>query len=174
LFVGNSLSEGLEAPTSIDIINNECAVYCYDCPCLIQFETYIAFAVQAVVDEEINLAEVRKQLRKASSARTFDNTTSVLKNDPLLRHQPGCAKTYRPTEFNTPEMTVAILLKRLENAARSDAVSDAGLDNLLRPHVADQTPYRTHKCCIAIIPPLEVFRTGPNPFRFHFPYQLRP
>ena len=68
LFFGNGLSEGPEATISINIINDDCTLYSYGSPCSIQFEAYVAFTVQAVVDKEINFAEARKQLGKASSA----------------------------------------------------------------------------------------------------------
>jgi len=35
-------------------------------------------------------------------------------------------------KVNTPEMTIFIQVKRLQNTARGDTVSDAGLDNLFR------------------------------------------
>ena len=77
-------------------------------------------------------------------------------------------------KVNTPEMTVSVPRKRLQNAARGDAVGDASLDNFFRPQVTSETPYRPHKPSIAIIPNLKALRTGLNPFRFQFSYYFGP
>ena len=53
-------------------------------------------------------------------------------------------------------------------------MSHAGLDNLFRLRIPDQTPCRPYQPGMAIIPPLKAFRAGPNPFRFQFIYHFGP
>ena len=72
LMNGKALGEGPEAPVSIDVINNECAAWPYDCPGSIQLEAYVAFTVHAVVNEKIDLTKLGKQLGKAKPARALD------------------------------------------------------------------------------------------------------
>jgi hypothetical protein len=69
---GHGLGEGLEAPIHVDVIHHECAPWFYGGPSCIQLEAHVPFTVQAVVNEEINLAKLREQLRKAASAGTLD------------------------------------------------------------------------------------------------------
>jgi hypothetical protein len=70
--VWKGLSKGLETPIDIDIVNHQGAICSHGCPCSIQLESYVAFAVQAVVNEEINLAQSGQQPREPSPARTLD------------------------------------------------------------------------------------------------------
>lgn len=69
---GKGLLEGLETPIDIHIIHQDGSVVSQGRPCPIQFESYVAFGVQAVVNEEINLPQSRKQPGKPSPARTLD------------------------------------------------------------------------------------------------------
>src|SRR3984885_8523770 len=77
-------------------------------------------------------------------------------------------------KVDTPEMTVSVPRQRLQDAARGDAVSDAGLDDLLGSHMANQTPDRPHQSGIAIVPRLKALGAGTNSFCLQFPYHLRP
>src|SRR5215471_12939807 len=61
----------MEAPICVDIIDDERTGWVQECPGSIQLEAYVAFTVQAVVDEKINLAESREQFGKTAPARTF-------------------------------------------------------------------------------------------------------
>jgi hypothetical protein len=72
LLTGKSMSEGPEAPVGIDVIHDECSVWSRGRPRPIQFKAYVAFTVKAVVNEKINLAQVGKQMGKATPAGTFD------------------------------------------------------------------------------------------------------
>ena len=71
------LSERPEAPTGIDVIHDDYTVRSKNLPGHVQFETNIAFAVQTVVNEEINLAKSRDQLGKVAPARTLDVCPSI-------------------------------------------------------------------------------------------------
>jgi hypothetical protein len=76
-------------------------------------------------------------------------------------------------------MTVSVSIQRVENAARSDAIGDAGLDDLLRPQMASETPDRPRKSSIAVIPPLQTLGAWLNPFCFRLavhpgPYSPEP
>jgi hypothetical protein len=64
--------KGLEAPITIDVIDNERTVWLQDWPNSIQLEAHIPFTVRAIVNEKINVAELRKQLRKTQPTRTLD------------------------------------------------------------------------------------------------------
>src|SRR5882757_4792720 len=77
-------------------------------------------------------------------------------------------------KVDTPEMTVSVPRKRLEDAARGDAVRDTGLDYLFGSHVANQTPDRPHQSGVAVVPRLKALRPGTNSFCFQFPYHFRP
>jgi hypothetical protein len=65
---GKDLGEGPEAPIGIYIINNQRTAWSQGGPCSIKLETYVAFAMKAVMNEEINLPKSSKQRRKASPA----------------------------------------------------------------------------------------------------------
>jgi hypothetical protein len=130
--------------------------------------------VQAIVNEKIDLAEAGEQPGKASPAGTLDVRPSIRKAVADCRTDllpPGPLKRRK---VNTPETAVSAPLKRLQNTARGDAVSDPGFDNLFRSQVTRKTPYRPHKPSIAVIPNLKALRSCPNPFRFQFVYHLGP
>jgi len=60
LVTGKGLSKGPEAIISIDVINDQCAVWSQGCPRSIQLEAHVALTVEAVVNEKINLARGAK------------------------------------------------------------------------------------------------------------------
>ena len=59
--------EGMEAPVCIDVVHDERAPRPQFHPSPIQLEADIALAVQAVVDEQINLFKFREQLWESPS-----------------------------------------------------------------------------------------------------------
>src|SRR5258708_28031978 len=77
-------------------------------------------------------------------------------------------------KVDTPEMTVSVPRKRLQDEARGDAVSDTGLDYLLGSRVANQTPDRPHQSGVAVVPRLKALGAWTNSFCFQFPYHVRP
>jgi len=161
---GKSLGEGPEAPISIDVINDDCAAWFQGCPGSIQFETNVAFTVQAVVNEKINLAELREQPGKPSPARTLNVCPSIWVavadcHTDLLPPIPFYGR-----KVNTPEMTASISPKRLKNKAGGNTVSDAGLDNVVRLQVTSETPDRPDQSGITVIRRPETLRADPDPF----------
>ena len=56
LMTGKSLSERPKAAIRIDVINDNRTVGSQSRPGSIQLETYVAFSMQAVVNEEIDVA----------------------------------------------------------------------------------------------------------------------
>src|SRR5271170_1613422 len=174
LLTPNGLRKRLKAPIGIDIIHDDRAVRRHDCPCSIQLETYVAFTVQAVVNEKINLAEAGEQLGKASPARTRDVCPSVRITIANGRADLLTPKPVYRRKVDTPQVTVSVSLQRLQNTARGDAMSHAGLDNLLRAQMTNETPDRPRQTGVAVIPPLKALWAGPNPFRFQFAVHLWP
>src|SRR5579864_8669270 len=171
---GKGLCEGLKAPIRIDIINDDCAARFQRRPRSIQLKAYVAFTVHAVVNEEINLAELREHPGKASPARTLNVCPSVCVaaadcHTDLLSQIP-----FDGWKVDTPKMTASVSRKRLKNKARGDAVSDAGLDDTGRLQMTDQTPDCAHQSSITVIPRPEALRAKPDPFCLHFPYYFGP
>src|SRR5262249_26490552 len=66
------LSEGTETPIGIDVIDHYGATWSKMRPRSIQFEAYIAFAMQAVMHEQTKMTELGKYLGKTQSAGAFD------------------------------------------------------------------------------------------------------
>ena len=64
---GKALRKRLEAIIRIDVVDDDHAVWRQRCPGAIQFEAYVALAVKAVVNEEIDLAEAGKQVREGAA-----------------------------------------------------------------------------------------------------------
>jgi hypothetical protein len=58
--VGKGLCESPEAPIGIDVIDHDRTALPQDCPSEINFEANVVFAMQAIVNEKINLAKFRK------------------------------------------------------------------------------------------------------------------
>jgi hypothetical protein len=158
-------SERLEAAIGIDVIYNDCALRCHGRPSSIQFETYVAFTVQAVVNEKIDLSKLGKQLGKAPPARSRYVGPPI--RIPIANGRADLLppKPIHWRKVDAPQMTVSVSIQRFENAARGDAMRDAGLDDLLRPQMASETPDRSRESSIAVIPPLKTLRAGLNPFR---------
>ena len=58
--VRKGLREGPEAPIGIDVIDHNRAALSQGCPSEINFETNVVFAMQAIVNKEVNLSKFRK------------------------------------------------------------------------------------------------------------------
>jgi hypothetical protein len=68
LLIGKALSERAKSPIGVDIIDDGSASGSEGSPSPIQLKAHIAFTVQAVVDEKIDLAQACQQFGKASPA----------------------------------------------------------------------------------------------------------
>lgn len=60
LMTGEGLREASEAPVHIDIIDNDRAARSQSSPCTIYLKANITFTVQAIMNKEIDLAELSK------------------------------------------------------------------------------------------------------------------
>src|SRR5689334_19456014 len=69
---GDALRERPEGFVGIDIVDDHRAAGPKDGPYAAELEAHIALTMQAVMDEEIDLAELREQSRKLSPARAGD------------------------------------------------------------------------------------------------------
>lgn len=58
LMTGESLGEGMEAPVCVDIIHHYRPTRSKVWPCAIQFKSHVALAMQAIVNEKVNLPEM--------------------------------------------------------------------------------------------------------------------
>jgi hypothetical protein len=106
----------VEAPVRIDIIDNDGAAWPQGCPCPIHFKANIAFAVQTIVNEKIDLVELAKYARQAPPARAKDVRPSVLEMAINGNANLSFQLTFhngRP--INTPEMAITIFLERFKN-----------------------------------------------------------
>jgi hypothetical protein len=65
---GEGLRERPEPPIGVDIVNDKGTARLQDHPGSIQLETYVAFTVKAVMNEEIDLPKSQKQRGKAPPA----------------------------------------------------------------------------------------------------------
>jgi hypothetical protein len=57
---GKGLCESPEAPIGIDVIDHDRTTRPQGCPSEINFEANVVLAMQAIVNEKINLAQFRK------------------------------------------------------------------------------------------------------------------
>jgi len=128
---GKRLSEGAEPPIGIDVIDNEHAACSEGRPSSIQLEAYVAFSVEAVVNEKIDLAKSTKQFPKASPTRTPHVCPLIWVPVANCRADLLAPISLQRRKVNTPEVTLSVSSKRLENKTRSDTVSDPRLNNLL-------------------------------------------
>src|SRR6266849_2818877 len=149
---GKGLREGPEAPIRIDIINDDCAARFQRRPRSIQLKTYVAFTVQAVVNEKINLAKLRKQAGKPSPARTLNVCPSICITVADCHTDLLSPIPFYGWKVNTPEMTASVFRTRLMNKARGDAMRDAGLDTSLRLKMMKQTTDRPDQSSLTVIP----------------------
>src|SRR5258708_12881557 len=102
---GKGLGEGPEAPISIDIIHDDCAPRFQRRPRLIQLKANVALTVHTVVNEKINLAELRKHPGKAPPALTLNvcptpSPAAPACHTPSLSHLPPAAY-----KFASPNIT---------------------------------------------------------------------
>jgi hypothetical protein len=168
------IGEGVEAPVGINIIDDDSSARPQRFPRKVQLEAHVSLTVQTVVNKNINVVELRKQLWKTQSAGTSNVRPSIgvavsNRNPDLLF--PGA---FNGRKINAPEMTVSVSRKRLQNKARGDAVGDTGLNNPGRRQVTNQAPNRPYKSSVAIVPGLEAFGTGLDPSLLQFAYDFRP
>jgi hypothetical protein len=133
LMTGESLSEGMEAPVCVDIIDHYRPTRSKVWPCAIQFKSHVALAMQAIVNEKVNLPEMSQQLGKAQSARTLnvrppkcetliDRDTYLL--SPIL---------FKRRQIDTPKMAFSVSFHRFKDEARGNAVSDASFYDSIGP-----------------------------------------
>jgi hypothetical protein len=111
----NTIGERAETPIGIDIVNNDCALLSQDRPGLLKLEADIALAVQAVMDEKVDLTELIKQSRKTAPARSLDVRPSI-----RMAGANGSADLLVPGPFqrrkiDAPKMAVTVPLQRLKN-----------------------------------------------------------
>ena len=66
--IRKGLREVVETPIGIDIINDDHTTGPKGRPSLVQLEAYIPLAMQAVMNEKVDMPKLRKQLRKVSPA----------------------------------------------------------------------------------------------------------
>ena len=62
------LSERIETPVSVNLIDDHSPPGSLRNPSAVDLEAYISSAVQTVVNEETNLSDFRKQMRKVQAA----------------------------------------------------------------------------------------------------------
>jgi hypothetical protein len=110
-------SEGTETPIGIDVIDHYSATWSKMRPGSIQFEAYVAFAMQAVMHEQTKMTELGKYLGEAQSAWAFDvgpaRCEAVIdRYADLLSPIP-----FQWWQVDTPEMAFAISFQRLQNEA---------------------------------------------------------
>lgn len=64
--------EGVKAAVRINVVNNDGAAGTQKRPGAVQLEEHVAFAVQAIVDKDVNLILFREKRGKAPAARAFN------------------------------------------------------------------------------------------------------
>ena len=171
---GKSLGEGLEAAVRVDVVNDKRATGSHRFPGAIQLETKVAFAVETIVNEEVNLSELSEQTGKAAAAGPANERPSI-----RAALADGDSDLLSPLsverrQINAPEVTCSVPRQCFQNEARGDTMRDAGLDHFIRPKMPDETPYRTHESRIAVVPTLEAHRASLNPLSFYFLDHLGP
>ena len=58
--IGKGLREGSKPPIGVDIINDDRSARPHSCEGPIDLKAYILFAMQAVMDKDVDLAKFRK------------------------------------------------------------------------------------------------------------------
>src|SRR5208282_1206919 len=172
LLTGERLGKGLESLIRVDVVHHQYAARPQDRPYPIQFETHVALTVQAVMNEHVYLAELRKQLRKAHPARSLDVGPSLFEafadrdTDLLL------PAFFQGRKVNAREMTTPVSLHRFKDNARSHPMADSGFDDVIRTQVSNQAPDRPRQSGIAIIPILEALGTRLDPLCLQLSHHL--
>ena len=72
MMVRETLSETPEATIDVDIIDDDCSARPKERPSAINFESNVSFAMQTVMDEEIDPSELGEEIRQSLSARAAD------------------------------------------------------------------------------------------------------
>src|SRR5271155_2990028 len=81
---------------------------------------------------------------------------------------------FQRRKVDAPEVTVPILLHRLEDDARGNAMAHSGLDNFVRIEVSYQAPDRPCQPGVAIVPIFKALGAEPDSLGRHFFYYFRP
>jgi hypothetical protein len=115
MMTGKGLREAFEASIHINVIDNDRAAGSQSSPRQIHLKANVAFIVQAVMNEKIDLAELRKHARQAAPARTTDVGPSMLKSVINRNANLFVPRTIAWWAINTPEMATPISLKCLKN-----------------------------------------------------------
>jgi hypothetical protein len=168
MIAGKQLHKAMETTIHVDVVNNDCSAWSQNRPRTVYLEADITLAMQAVVNEKINLSEVGQQFRQTSPAR------AEYVRPPTPKSVANCNSNFlfplrlhwRP--IDAPKATVPISLKSLKNEAGSDAVGNSTLDNISRLQMTEQAPNCSHKTSITVVPTLEARRTCTNSYLLHF------
>src|SRR5579871_5968421 len=171
---GNGPGKRAKAPIGVHVVNDDGALRRQAWPGSIQLEPNVTLTMQAIVNEQVDLTQVGKQFRETAPARALDVCPSIRV---AFAHSGSDLLAPRPLQgrkINAPKMAAPIPLKCLKNETGRDAVSDPGLDNVLRFQVTRQTPDGSHQSGIAIVPPLKALGAGSYPLCFQLAYHLLP
>jgi hypothetical protein len=96
--------------------------------------------VQAVLNEQIDLAQLGEQRGETAATRADDISPLVGESIVDSCTKPLAPELFNRRKINAPKMAASVSLQRFENAARCDSVRYAGLDNFLRLEVTRKTP----------------------------------
>jgi hypothetical protein len=137
------------------VVGHECSVPAHRVPGTGQLEVQVAIRMEAVVDEEVDRADVGEEAGKHSSAcpaKKAPSRPQVLRD---RRPDLGVKPTVERRTVDAPEVARAGLLQRLENNARRYPARDSGLDGSRRPQVDGETPDGPGEGGVGVVPAAE-------------------
>src|SRR5271166_2696562 len=115
LMTGEGLREASEPTVRVDIIHDHRAAGPQNGPRSVHLEANIMFAMEAVMNEQVDFAELGKRAWKAASARTT-NVGPSMRESPIDGHADLFVQfTFEGWQINTPEVTRSVPLERFED-----------------------------------------------------------
>jgi len=130
---GKSLREGPKSPIGVNVIDYDRSTGAQNCKSPIEFEAYILFTVQAVMDKEVNLPKVRKYTGKAALACSPYIRPAWPESIGDRYANFGLPNRFLWRKVDTPQMSNSVSFQCLKDKPRCNAMQDSGLNDILRP-----------------------------------------
>jgi hypothetical protein len=128
--------EGMEPAIQIYVVGNHDAVEREGLPCMSQLEEEVPSRVRAVMDEQIDRPDARKQGGEATPARSTHVGPSVMEapwhGNPDLSVKAAVEWRWK---VDAPQMTRTVSFERFQDEPRRNTPCHAGLDHLLGTQV---------------------------------------
>src|SRR5450432_2637748 len=132
--------EGMKSVVGVDIVYYDGPAGTQHPPRPIELETHVAFTVQTIVNEQVDLPKLCKEGWQPPPAGPFDVRPS-LPMAFLDRHSHLRAKhRIQRRNIDARKMAVAVALQRFQNKPRSHPVAHAGLHHMAGPQMQYQAP----------------------------------